>query len=750
MRFRAAIKRFFTSIYYFFPVQLLLVSLKRHQLLLAFWLMLFSIVVGKFGISYGIPYLFFDPEYLDHTGYLAFTLVGMGFGAFYVAWNLNCYMLHSYRFTFMARFQRPMGVYFLNNSLLPFIFLASYFLAIVRFQTESQSYSPAKIAFSIIGFIIGFVIVLLITAVYFTFTNRTALHAEEERKKKNSKLKWLTPISDESHHAHPTDRHADTYIAYNLRIRTVSSLEHYHPETLKLVYRQHHSNALFAQVITLLFILSIGFFMDHTFFQIPSAASVFMFLSIVMSLFGVLMYWAGGWATTTILLFFVVVNELYKVDVLGYQSHAYGISYDKKAKYNIDTFREISSNKNIRHDLAHFATILENWRKKNMRGLAAGKKPKLVFINVSGGGLRAAGFATIVMQHADSLLGGKLFEKTFMISGASGGMFGASYLRELYLQKRHGAMITLSDRKYYNNITKDLLNPVLVSVVSNDLLLPFHKFSMDGSAYFKDRGYMMERKLSANTDSVLEKRIKDYYQDEYLAHIPVMVMHTEITNDARRFFICPQPLSFMMRPVGKYTTNRNLDVDAIDFLPFFKEQHGENLTLLSALRMNATFPMILPNSAMPTEPEVYILDGGALDDVGHEPTFRMLGAFKDWINENTDGVVIIQIRDGARHEYDDLSQEKKDLFTMVTNPLGTIFSNQMSNEDFVIDQKLGYANEALLGKVQMIAFEYTADEMSQKAALSFHLTQREKDNIVYALKRPNNAEGFRLLLESLK
>ncbi|MBS1595086.1 MAG: hypothetical protein JST90_12265 [Bacteroidetes bacterium] len=738
------------KIYYFFPVQLVLVSLKRYQLLLAFWVLLFFLVAGNLGISYGAPYLFYDPEYLDHTGYLAFTLVGIGFGAFYVSWNLNCYMLHSYRFRFMARFQRPMGVFFLNNSIIPIAFLITYFTAIVRFQTESQNYSTAKIFFSLVGFAIGFVTVLLLTTVYFTFTNRNALEAEQQRKKGGWRMKWFRPASEEISNEHQGERFADHYIAYNLRIRTVAALERYHPETVRLIYRQHHTNALFVQIVTLFAIVGIGFFMENNLFQIPAAASVFLFLSIVMSLFGVLMYWAEGWATTTIVLFFVAVNALYKVDVLGYESHAYGISYQPKAKYDIDHFREIASNKNIQNDLAHFRTILDNWRKKNVRHLPAGKKPKLVFINVSGGGMRAAGFATVVMQHADSLLKGHLFDKTFMISGASGGMFGAAYMRELYLRKSKGDPINIWDRKYYYNITKDLLNPILVALMSNDLLLPFHQFDMDSVLYFKDRGYMMERKLSANTDHIMDKRIKDYYQDEYLAHIPLMVMHTEITNDARRFFISPQPVSFMMRPVGKYTTNRNMDVDAIDFVPFFKQQHGENLTMLSALRMNATFPLILPNSVMPTEPEVYILDGGALDNVGHEATFRVLGAFKDWINENTDGVVIIQIRDNARHEYDDLSQDKKDLFTMITNPLGTIFSNQMSNEDFVVDQKLGYANESLMGKVQMIAFEYTADEQSQKAALSFHLTEREKDNIVYALQRPNNAEGFRLLQETLK
>jgi len=206
----------------------------------------------------------------------------------------------------------------------------------------------------------------------------------------------------------------------------------------------------------------------------------------------------------------------------------------------------------------------------------------------------------------------------------------------------------------------------------------------------------------------------------------------------------------MMRPVGKYTTNRNLEIDAIDFCRFFKQEDGDNLTLLSALRMNATFPLILPNSALPTTPETSILDGGALDDLGYEPTFRVMQTFKDWINENTSGVLIIQIRDGARHEEDDVSMEKKDLFTMFTNPFGTIFGNQMSNQDFVMDQKLGYANEELNGKVRTISFEYTAAKENQKAALSLHLTQREKEDLTNALYRPNNADGFKQLQKAVK
>ncbi len=744
--------RWIKNIYYSFPIQLLIVSMKEHQLFLAFWVLLFSIIVGKFAINYGVPYLFFDPEYLDHTGYLAFTLVGMGFGAFYVSWNLNCYMLHSYRFGFMARFNKPMGVYFLNNSIIPVIFIVNYCVAIVRFQTENQYYSTAKIAFSIVGFLIGFVIILLFTAVYFTFTNRSAMSAEQERKKVY-RQSWLFKPSRERAIQHDQPYvHVGHYISYKLQAASINKLEKYHPDTMRLIYRQHHWNALFAQAVIAVLILSIGFFMDNALFQIPTAASVFMFLSLIISLFGVLMYWTGAWATTAIVVFFLIANEVYKIDTMGYQSRVYGLDYSKKATYDVNAFRELSSPDQIHSDIRHFHGILENWRKKNSKGLKPGEKPKLIFINVSGGGLRAARFATAVLDHADSLLGGQLFDKTFMISGASGGMFAAAYMRELYLRRLDGIPqdIDIDDNDYTNNISKDLLNPICISILSNDLFVPIHKFKLDSFSYFKDRGYMMERKLSLNSHFILDKRIKDYYKDEAAARIPLLMIHTEVNNDSRRFFISPQPVSFLMRPVGKYTTNRNMEIDAIDFCRFFKMQHGDNLTLLSALRMNATFPLILPNSVLPTEPEISILDGGALDNLGYEPTFRVMETFKDWINQNTSGVVIIQIRDGARHEDDDMGVEKKDLFTMMTNPFGTIFGNQMSNQDFVIDQKLGYTNEQLDGKVTTISLEYTAEKESQKAALSFHLTQREKDDIVRAMYRPHNSEAFGLLLKAVK
>jgi hypothetical protein len=474
-----------------------------------------------------------------------------------------------------------------------------------------------------------------------------------------------------------------------------------------------------------------------------------MFLSILISLFGAFIYWSGGWGSTAIIIFLLLANELTKYDVFGYQSRAYGLDYTHQyARYDKATLQAVASKENIHDDVIQFGNILENWRKKNSVKLINGEKPKLVFINVSGGGLRAAMFSTAVLQQADSVVGGKLFDKCFMISGASGGMFGTTYLRELFLQKKEGVPINLWDTKYSYNIAKDLLNPMIVSFLSNDVFFSFHKFKLDNQYYYKDRGYMFERQLSQNTNAVFDKRIQDYTLPEAKATIPLLIYHTEVTNDARRFFISSQPISFLMRPIGKYTTNRDLAIDGIDFCRYFNKQNGKQLKVLSALRMNATFPFILPNSVLPTDPTTFVLDGGALDNTGAETTFRVLQIFKDWINNFTSGVVIIQVYDGAKSE-ENKEMEKHSWFSKLLNPLGTVFGNTFAVQDFIVDQKLGYMNEELNGKVQVISFEYIPEKKNEKAALSLHLTAKEKYNILSAVSQPNNRKAFKLLQESL-
>ena len=86
----------------------------------------------------------------------------------------------------------------------------------------------------------------------------------------------------------------------------------------------------------------------------------------------------------------------------------------------------------------------------------------------------------------------RLMKKTFLITGASGGMLSAAFFRELYLQKQKGRNINLRDKKYVDEISGDLLNPMFSSFVARDLIAPAQKFKVGPYSYVKDRGYAFE------------------------------------------------------------------------------------------------------------------------------------------------------------------------------------------------------------------------------------------------------------------
>ena len=109
-------------VFYSFPVQLLLLQIKKHPGFLIFWIILFSAVAQFFGTSYGIPSLFLDPEYLGEVNFISFLIVGFAMGGFIMAWNLSFYIINSYRFQFLASLVNPFVQFCLNNSLLPLSF----------------------------------------------------------------------------------------------------------------------------------------------------------------------------------------------------------------------------------------------------------------------------------------------------------------------------------------------------------------------------------------------------------------------------------------------------------------------------------------------------------------------------------------------------------------------------------------------------------------------------------------------------
>jgi len=124
-----------------------------------------------------------------------------------------------------------------------------------------------------------------------------------------------------------------------------------------------------------------------------------------------------------------------------------------------------------------------------------------------------------------------------------------------------------------------------------------------------------------------------------------MFFNPVITRDGRKLIIATHAARFLMQPAKEENAAAHRDADAIDYNSLFANQNPLNLRMLSAIRMNATFPFVLPNVWLPSNPSIDVMDAGLRDNYGQETSLRFISSFKEWLKQNTSKVVLLQIRD---------------------------------------------------------------------------------------------------------
>jgi hypothetical protein len=345
------------------------------------------------------------------------------------------------------------------------------------------------------------------------------------------------------------------------------------------------------------------------------------------------------------------------------------------------------------------------------------------------------------LQQLDHALNGKLMQHSIMISGASGGLLAATYYRELYRQKQKGSSIDLHDPAYCDNMANDLLNPLFSSLVSRDVFAPAQKFSIGAYTYVKDRGYAFEQKLNSNSGYLLSHQLKDYIAEEKNASIPLMIFNSTITRDGRRMMISTQPISFMMKPLIA-AADEQASPDAVDYTAMFAKQDPLNIRLLSALRMNATFPYILPNVWLPSNPVIDVMDAGLRDNYGQETTLRFIENFKDWLKANTSKIIILQLRDRMLDNWQE-PLGTGSITDLLVKPGTMLQHNWYKLQDFAETDQYSYLHADLGPALERIAFMYLPKADQKGAALNFHLTAREKRDVKESFNNEYNQASLK-------
>jgi hypothetical protein len=220
-----------------------------------------------------------------------------------------------------------------------------------------------------------------------------------------------------------------------------------------------------------------------------------------------------------------------------------------------------------------------------------------------------------------------------------------------------------------------------------------------------------------------------------------MLYHTVITRDGKKMLISTQPVRFMTLPATDTAITRTTP-DALDFATFFAAQNPYNLRLLTILRMQATFPVVLPNVWLPSNPIIDVMDGGLRDNYGLDNSLRFLTAMQDWIAENTSGVMVVQIRDRMDGGWDS-PFESGNITDNVTKPFLLLQNNWYKMMEYAQSDMFSYFTAGKNIPVHNVVFQYVPSKEENKAALSFHLSQREKRDIAASIYSPQNSQSFK-------
>lgn len=282
-----------------------------------------------------------------------------------------------------------------------------------------------------------------------------------------------------------------------------------------------------------------------------------------------------------------------------------------------------------------------------------GEPQPVVLVACSGGASASAVYTADVLFTLEAACPG-FARRVRVISGASGGMLGASYFVS---QLRPGGLLAAAQddpaartyrallrrrvpatspefvqveaayrdlmagvrEEFFRGLEADFLGPLVQKWVHRDM--PISPFGLFGRLDARlghttnDRGSALERAWAVHLRGGLDVPFRDLRAAELAGELPSLVFTPMMVEDGRQLIVSNLDLDYMTE------TGRRTDA-AADYLSymgveFFKLFPGaDRFKLSTAVRMNASFPLFSPAAALPTDPVRHVVDAGYYDNYG--------------------------------------------------------------------------------------------------------------------------------------
>src|SRR5262249_15464673 len=187
-----------------------------------------------------------------------------------------------------------------------------------------------------------------------------------------------------------------------------------------------------------------------------------------------------------------------------------------------------------------------------------------------------------------------------------------------------------------------------------------------------DRGRALEAAWKKNWDEVLDVAFRKLAPGEAAGWRPSLLPPPRLVEAGRQLLISNLILSSLTDNIGPLLNTdsgpgtprsrpaakrrpasgdpspldrQRYSLSALEFFQLFPGAWAFKVS--TAARMNASFPFVSPAVDLPTQPRRRVVDAGYYDNYGVNLAARWLAQHADWLQQETAGVVLIQIRDSV-------------------------------------------------------------------------------------------------------
>jgi hypothetical protein len=414
------------------------------------------------------------------------------------------------------------------------------------------------------------------------------------------------------------------------------------------------------------------------------------------------------------------------------------------------------------------------------------RRPKLVLIAVSGGGIRSAVWTGVVLEGLERAMPGESGRAAFrdhirLFTGASGGMVGAGlYVADFERNwpDRGEPRSTPEDAALElgpiaGTLAEQSLLPTVQTAIMRDfsrnlLVPPWKPVGYDRGRSLEDKWMLNARarnygppgrtadeldalRAEGRRLSPFNRTFADLYALEAQGLRPSLIYSPMLVEDSRRLLISNLDLGELavaVGPVARKPGEASFRLDGqysrsgIEFFKLFPDAHTM-FQVGTAARMSATFPVVSPAVSLPTIPARRVVDAGYFDNYGVDLAVMWLIQNRLDLLKHCGGVALVEIRafplqerglvfnPGGDPEHAEAAGILADAVSFVSTPLRAILRAR-GNASY-------HRNNELLAALDH-AFNTTVDEddpyfrrfvfeLDTDASLNWYLSSEEKKRI---------------------